>query len=126
MNVADGLRKHGFRRWYERQLIESHLYLVTFLLAIIMTASGFELLAAKTTAFDLLFDTTLIVSGLAIAWYAWRRYSLLMMVAEHVGGQAFCPQCGNYGFKLEPGRSRRPLAAYCRKCSARWDIDPGI
>jgi len=31
MELSDGIRKIGFRRWYERQLIEGHLYLISSL-----------------------------------------------------------------------------------------------
>ena len=35
MKLADGIRKHGFRKWYERELLQSHAHLVlTFLCAI--------------------------------------------------------------------------------------------
>ena len=34
MKLADGIRKHGFRKWYERELLQSHAHLVlTFLCA---------------------------------------------------------------------------------------------
>ena len=35
MSPADGIRKLGFRRWYERQLIESHAYFLTCFLCMI-------------------------------------------------------------------------------------------
>ena len=39
MELADDIRKRGFKKWYERQLIESHAYLVTcFLCMILVTA----------------------------------------------------------------------------------------
>lgn len=39
MELAEGIRKIGFARWYERQLMEAHLYLVTaFLCLILLTA----------------------------------------------------------------------------------------
>ena len=37
MTPADGIRRLGFHRWYERQLIESHVYLVTGLLSRLAT-----------------------------------------------------------------------------------------
>ena len=36
MSPADGIRQLGFRRWYERQLIESHAYFLTCFLCMIM------------------------------------------------------------------------------------------
>jgi hypothetical protein len=36
--LDEAIRKRGFRRWYERQLCESHAHLVTGLLSLIMMA----------------------------------------------------------------------------------------
>ena len=33
MDIVEGVRKLGFRKWYERQLIEAHAWLVTGFLA---------------------------------------------------------------------------------------------
>jgi len=41
-DLAEGIRKTGFRRWYERQLIESHLYFVTAVLSLIVVGAGLE------------------------------------------------------------------------------------
>ena len=39
MTPAEGIRKHGFRTWYERQLIESHVYFITgFMSAVLIMA----------------------------------------------------------------------------------------
>ena len=42
MSLADAIRKHGFTRWYERQLYESFAYLVSGFLALIMMAIAME------------------------------------------------------------------------------------
>lgn len=46
MELAAHLRKYGFRRWYERQLYESHAYLVTAFLSLIAVATAAELYTA--------------------------------------------------------------------------------
>jgi Zn-dependent protease with chaperone function len=129
MGTIEGIRRHGYRKWYERQLVEGHVYLVTMVLALIVMTSGFELLAGKQTPFDLLFDGLLVVGGALVSWLSWRRYALIMMTAEHVGNQASCPACGRYGFRPEPapeGAARSTsLVAACRGCGHRWRIDPG-
>jgi len=38
----DRIRTHGFRHWYERQLIECHAWLVSCFLGMICAASGIE------------------------------------------------------------------------------------
>ena len=40
MELSKGIRKIGFRRWYERQLIESHLYFVSSFLCLIAVMAG--------------------------------------------------------------------------------------
>ncbi len=129
MGTIEGIRRHGYRKWYERQLVEGHIYLVTMVLALIVMTSGFELLSGKQTPFDLLFDGLLVVGGALVSWLSWRRYALIMMTAEHVGNQANCPACGRYGFRPDPaleGAERSTsLVAACRGCGHRWRIDPG-
>ena len=39
---ADAIRKLGFKKWYERQLIESHVYLVTCFLCLILVVAVLE------------------------------------------------------------------------------------
>lgn len=132
MSTVDGIRKHGFRKWYERQLIEGHVWLVTLVLALVMMASGFELLSDRRGPGELLLDGVLVAAGAAVAWVSWRRYATAMMVAEHVGHQAVCPVCQRYGFRPVPvsdgGHSGRPLQllASCRGCGHRWPIDTGL
>jgi hypothetical protein len=135
VNVADLIRKLGFRRWYERQLIEGHLYLVTGVLALVMFAAGLELMGDRQTFADLVFDSVLIMAGVAAAWYAWRRYSSAMILAEWVGEQAICPSCRHEGFRAIPvgelpvehaATPHRQVLASCRKCNHYWRIDPGV
>ena len=45
MQVTRYIERHGFRRWYERQLIESHAYLALGFVALILLLSGMELLS---------------------------------------------------------------------------------
>jgi hypothetical protein len=44
----------------------------------------------------------LLLGGLAVTLYSWKRYRLLLEVAERLGEQAVCPGCNTYGkFKVE-------------------------
>ena len=131
MGTVEGIRKYGFRKWYERRLIEGHVYLVTMVLAMVVMASGYEILSLEKTAFALLFDGAIVAGGAVVAWYSWRRYALAMTVAEYVGAQASCPQCKHYGFRPVPPAEAGTfgpstlLLAMCRHCGTRWPIDPG-
>jgi hypothetical protein len=134
MGTVEGIRKHGFRKWYERQLIEAHACLVLMVLALLAMAGGYEVLSLEKTAFALLFDGAIVAGSGGLAWYSWRRYALTMTVAEHVGAQASCPGCGHYGFRPVPPAEAAadpfgvplPLLAMCRRCGTRWPIDPGV
>jgi hypothetical protein len=71
VELADRIRKYGFRTWYERQLIEARAWLVSCFLGIILVATATELLG----------------------WFAWRRYRCIMIVAERLGEGAVRPKC---------------------------------
>lgn len=130
MTPVDGIHRLGFRRWYERQLIESHGWLVTCVLAIVLVASGLELLSLKDGIGEFLSDALLIGAGLWLSLFAWRRYARQMLRAEAIGGQAVCPQCQHYGFRtnrdpgdLSPARRQTGLDARCGKCGCGWRIE---
>ena len=42
MASLDRIRTDGFRRWYERQLIECHAWLVSWFLGVIVLVSGID------------------------------------------------------------------------------------
>ncbi len=127
MGTIEGIRKHGFRKWYERQLIESHAWLVTLLLAVLAMAAGLEALSIRDGLGEFVFDVLVVGGGAALSWLSWRRYARTMLVAEHVGQQAVCPGCRAYGFRAAPPDPSEPpsrLVADCRRCGHRWPIDP--
>lgn len=131
MGTIDGIRRLGFRKWYERQLVESHVWLVTMVLALILTAVGYEALSVRESLLDLAYDLVAVAGGVVLSWVSFRRYAAAMTLAEHVGAQAVCPSCKRHGFKALPasesGATGRPLQllAACRGCGHRWPIDPG-
>lgn len=131
----DRIRTDGFRRWYERQLIECHAWLVSWFLGLIVLISGLEV--AGSGAGSLVSGTILLSGGLAVTLYSWKRYHLLMEVAERLGHQAECPGCKAYAkFKvMSSGPAPLPdggdpalenhgggvwLRAQCRKCGDEW------
>lgn len=130
MGTIDGIRKHGFRKWYERQLIEGHAWLVTLLLALVAMAAGLEALSLRDGPLEVVFDAAVVAGGATLSWFSWRGYAAAMLVAEHVGHQAVCPRCQRYGFRpLPPGEDTalgapKRLVAVCGRCGHRWPIDP--
>lgn len=122
--LADGIRRIGFRRWYERQLIESHAWLVTCVLALILVTAGLELISLEEGWRDFVFDALLIGGGLLLGWLAWGRYAKIMMVAEFIGGQANCPACAHYGFRCDAApRGGTAMGARCPKCGHCWPVE---
>jgi hypothetical protein len=135
MQVADAIRRRGFRRWYERQLVESHVYLVTAILALILLMAGVE-------SFDLLrgspmyYVLALVIAAAAgmLTFVAWRRFVTLLGRAEQFAATAGCPGCKTWGrFDVlaeeraepdDPVEAGRPhwLRVRCRKCSETWRV----
>ncbi|MCO5108523.1 MAG: hypothetical protein M9907_15795 [Burkholderiaceae bacterium] len=112
----------GFRRWYERQLVESHLWFASCFVAMILVAAGLELLTLENGVADFAFDAALIAGGCALGWVSWRRYVRQMVLAEAIGEQASCAACRHYGFRclaVERGR----LRACCPKCGNQWLLE---
>ena len=91
MRLVDGIRKHGFRKWYERELSQSHVRL--FLLLPLL--SSFELFSSKRPLADQL--DNIVVLLLCTGIWALRRYLYLLMHAEAIASQAVCPACESYG-----------------------------
>jgi hypothetical protein len=133
----DRIRTDGFRRWYERQLIECHAWLVSWFLGVIVFVSGLELSGAG--AATRVSGIALLLAGVLVAVYSWRRYRAMLVTAERLGEQASCPSCSAYGrFKVlsswpaslpdggdpsvENAGSGLWLRAKCRKCGGEWLI----
>lgn len=136
MDTLGRMRKLGFRKWYERQLIESHFYLITCFLGIIMAASAVELSGRRESLGGLLFAAGLGLGGCVLSLFGWQRYKRIMMVAEHIGDHATCVQCNAYAkfTVVDAGQALRQepvdienasevwLKVHCRKCGNEWTI----
>jgi len=131
----DRIRTEGFRRWYQWQLIECHAWLVSLFLGFIVLVSGFEVAGAD--AASRMSRALLMLGGLALTLYSWRRYRLMFEVAARFGAQAVCPGCKTYGIfnvrssgptplpdggdpSLENHGGDVWLRAQCRKCGEEW------
>lgn len=138
MASLDRIRTVGFRKWYERQLIECHAWLVTWFLGLILLVSGLEL--AGDGAASRISGTLLMLAGLAVTLYSWKRYHLLLEIAERLGEQAVCSNCKTYGrFAVlssgpaplpdggDPALERRGggiwLRVRCTKCGDEWMLN---
>jgi hypothetical protein len=125
VRLVDGLRRLGFRKWYERELMKSHAHLTLTFLCMVGLIGAFDAAMQFRNLPDQLIDAVAILSSGAIGIWALRRYLFLLMHAEHVANQADCPQCGVYArFRLVEGRgdTATGVKVCCRDCSHQWSI----
>lgn len=125
MQLSDGIRRLGFRKWYERELLQSHAHLALTFLCAVGLFGAVEAAMHFTGWADRAIDALAILASAGIGIWALRRYLYLLMHAEHAANQADCPHCGAYArFTLVEGRSALPaVTVCCRNCSHQWSID---
>jgi hypothetical protein len=124
MKLADGIRKHGFRKWYERELLQSHAHLVLTFLCAIGLFAAFEGLGRFRSFSDQLNNLLAIACSAVIGVWALRRYLYLLMHAETLANQAECPHCRTYArFTLlgEDG-GHEAVDVQCKQCQHKWHI----
>ena len=139
MDIVKGVRRFGFRKWYERQLIEAHAWLVTGFLALILAAALFEVRNDLSGAAQRLLTMLGAVAAAGGCILAWLRYHRTLEATEIAAELAVCPHCGTYG-KLTVVRSmdqseaavtQQPILAdlprllvRCRQCGGEWRLEP--
>jgi len=136
MELSEGIRRIGFRRWYERQLIEGHLYLISGFLCLITVLASLEEFNLRTPAWETALRFAAMMAGAAICLWTVRRYLTMLAVAEHVAERSVCEVCATYhGLDLSGAIARRPDASNdgdealppvgvrCRKCGHEWTIE---
>ncbi len=136
MDIASRIRKMGFRKWYERQLIDSHLALTTCFLSGITVAACLEELSLARLDAKAVVLLAMVFGAVPLGWYSWRRYITVLERAEAYGAHSTCPACKAYarfeivasgnagtGPYLDPQAAALPypwLRVRCRKCGAVW------
>jgi len=123
--LAAGIRKHGFRKWYERELISSHVHLVLTFLAMIGLLGSFEVYDRRAPLADQFSVVLSVLACAGIGVWALRRYLFLLLHAEAAANQAVCPGCEVYArFDLSAEqRSADSVQVRCRACQREWPID---
>ena len=118
MEPADSIRRLGFNRWYERQLIEGHAWFVSTFVCTIAIAACMEELTFRGSAWRLLAYVALVLAAGLVGIYGIVRYQKILVQAERLGEQATCPGCGTYArFRL-----LADCLAHCRKCDREWRL----
>lgn len=135
MQPIEYIRRHGFRRWYERQLIESFAYLATGFLALIMLLAGVEVLGDAAAGPGYLSTLLMAALGGVLVIVAWRRFNALLNRAERFAETATCPACRAWGrFRVlsqepttddDPPEAGRPhwLRVRCAQCDNEWRLE---
>jgi len=135
MSLSEGIRRIGFRRWYERQLIESHVYLVTCFLSMVVVLACFEGFSFRMPAWETLMRLAAMMAGGAVCWWTLRRYLAMLNFAVHAAERSVCGKCRAYSaIELAGTSAHRPavedegygpqrVGVRCRKCGNEWIID---
>jgi formate dehydrogenase maturation protein FdhE len=136
MDLATRIRQMGFRKWYERQLIDSHLSFTTCFLCGIVVAACLEEVSLAEFSWKSASLFALVFGAIVLGWYSWRRYITVLERAEVYGSHSSCPACRTYarfeilasgqvsdGPYLDPQAAPLPypwLRVRCRQCGTAW------
>ncbi|MCZ8252534.1 MAG: hypothetical protein O9318_08705 [Hylemonella sp.] len=122
--LAEGVRRFGFRKWYERELLSSHAHLLLTILCSIALVGMLEVFKGGSLEEKLL-DVLMFIASGAIGLWSLRRYLYLLMHAEEVANQANCPACGTYARFEVMAEDRRSgeIVVRCRACRQEWTIE---
>ena len=123
MEPALGIGKLGFKRWYERQLIEGHAWLITCVLCLIAVSACLEELSFRGPLPQVLALGAAVFAGGAVGIYGWNRYRLIMAVVERVAEHSTCVSCRTYAAFRLIGTEGTVMRVRCRKCAHEWRID---
>lgn len=136
MSLADSIRKHGFKGWYERQLGESVLWFVSCFLCMLTVAVCLEEFGARSMELQSVAMVIAAATAAGVGAASWRRFKYVLARAEHIGDRATCSACGTYARFQVLGAPSRPLPAdensepdtlrlrvRCRKCAHEWLIE---
>jgi hypothetical protein len=125
MSAAQTIRRLGFRKWYERELLQSHANLMLLLLATLGLLASVEVFSSQMTLTDKMQVLGGATASVAIGYFALRRYLHLLNHAEYVADQAICRGCGTYAkwelLREESDGAR--LQVRCRHCAHHWQIE---
>lgn len=135
MDPTASIRKLGFRKWYERELIKCHAALVTCFLCGLTVAALLEM-ATTATGWRVVSGLAVIFGAGFVGWISWRTYITILQRAELYGQRSSCPKCRAYarfkvlatGLDEEPGPTAAAVAPLeaawlrveCRKCGTSW------
>jgi predicted Zn finger-like uncharacterized protein len=125
MKLAEGIRRLGFRKWYERELLQSHAHLAFCFLCMVGIFGALELAGTRGSWGERWGDGLGALLCIGAGLWSMRRYLYLLNHAELAAHQAECPQCKTYG-RLELVQSDAGgdlVQVRCRQCTNVWRIE---
>lgn len=122
VKLAEGIRRLGFRKWYERELLQSHAMLALCFLCMIGVFAAFEAFRSVETTLDRAIDVIAVLVCVAVGLWSLRRYLFLLGHAEAMANQADCPHCKEYARFNLMAHNGQTLRVRCKKCEHEWEI----
>jgi len=134
LQPALGIRKLGFKRWFERQLIESHLFLVTCFLCLVLVLAVLEELASHASVLERTVMFAVMLGGTALGIFSWNRYRAILFRALQLSERSTCEGCGAHArfSVVDSGRAyvgdivenhdEAWLKVRCAKCGHQWTM----
>jgi hypothetical protein len=123
MDPAGAIGKLGFERWYERELLLCHSWLVACLLCAFALLALIEELSLREFGWGSAVLLAAAFAAGAIAWYALARYLSMLMRALHIAERSACTGCGAHGKYRLVSASARSMTVHCRRCGGEWSIE---
>jgi hypothetical protein len=114
---ARSIGRLGFRRWYERRLIESHAWLVSCFLCALGIAASLEGVSLRRP--EAIPTLAFVFAAGLVCWYALQRYRVIMDEAERLGEQSTCGSCKTYA-RFSVIADYPKMNVRCRKCGNEW------
>lgn len=123
MEHAQAIGKLGFQRWYARQLLEAHAWLITCFLCLIAATACLEAFLGRGPLVKLLPLALAVFAAGGIGVIALARYRAIMVSANRLAERATCASCRAYAAFNPVGSDATSLTVRCRKCAHEWRID---
>ncbi|AUN93758.1 hypothetical protein [Pseudazoarcus pumilus] len=126
MKLADGIRKLGFIRWHERELLLGHGWLALALLVAVMCFTALELtFDAAGGALARIFGGLAFTLLALLTVHLLNRFFVHLVAAQRASAQAICPHCATFGRLILIGEDfgLGRVRVRCRKCATEWAMD---
>ena len=120
--LGEAIRQHGFRKWYERELLQSHAHLVLAFLCAVGVFGAIDAHDRLLPWADQAGRIASVMLCMVVGIWALRRYLYLLNHAEATANQADCPDCGVYARFTVIAERMESVEVCCRQCARHWTI----